>query len=137
MNTAWRWCSPGAGISGTNRVVARKFHSSVAVFRVHSSDGCRLRHPGGSMNRRGFLLGALLLGTVGLLPRHLLAQDPQPQTPANPCAPGDGRGRRGEGGGRGPREGGGRRGEGGRGPREGGRGPRQGGQPPCDPPAPK
>jgi hypothetical protein len=51
------------------------------------------------MNRRGFLLGALLLGTVGLLPRHLLAQDPQrcrdiylrrtrsrrrPQTPAPP-----------------------------------------------------
>ena len=38
------------------------------------------------MNRRGFLLGALLLGTVGLLPRHLLAQDPQPQTP-NPQTP--------------------------------------------------
>src|SRR6187551_627974 len=101
------------------------------------------KHPGGSMNRRGFLLGALLLGTVGLLPRRLLAQDPQPQTPANPCTPGEGRGRRGEGGGRGPREGGGRRGEGGgrgpreggrseggRGPREGGRGPREGGRGP-------
>ena len=118
------------------------------------------------MNRRVFLLGALVLGTVGLLPGFVRAQNPQPQTPANPCAPGDGRGprqggagggRRGEGGGRGPREGGGRRGEGGgrgpreggrgpreggRGPREGGRGPREGGprrggQPPCDPPAPK
>ncbi|HVG71415.1 MAG TPA: hypothetical protein VM819_10920 [Vicinamibacterales bacterium] len=107
------------------------------------------------MNRRGFLLGILAVGTAGLVPMNVIAQEGRRGQP-NPCGPGEGRGprggdggrrgegggrrgdgggRRGEGGGRGPREGGRGPREGGRGPREGGRGPREGGPrrgaPPC------
>src|SRR5678815_5309220 len=101
MNTGWRWCLRAGAISGTEH---RNFTAAAEHFGYIRTVAGPARPTGGSMNRRGFLLGALILGTVGLVPRHLLAQDPQPQTPGNPCAPAGGR--RGEGGGRGPREGG-------------------------------
>src|SRR5688572_17589066 len=65
---------------------------------------------GGSMNRRGFLLGILAVGTAGLVPMNVIAQEGRRGQP-NPCGPGEGRGPRGGGDGGRRGEGGGRRGE--------------------------